>query len=264
MKILKKTKLYKLYSNTFKINEVNQKIENLEHQFQCLQKSVENIQKIANENLYATIFHDTIKNSQWLNIPLSLSSGAIGYPFAYILYRVLDEIKPKKILETGMGQSTKIITEFVKYHKNIEHHVVEHDKEWVKFFKMNTNMSEIQHIHLLDNYKKKYKGTELNAYKNFKEEFKGEKFNLISIDGPVGYSQEYSRMDILDILPDCLEKEFVILLDDCDRIGEQRTIELLEEKLRKNNITFHSGYQYWGTTSVYVCVSKDLEFLCHI
>ena len=71
-------------------------------------------------------------------------------------------------------------------------------------------------------------------------------------------------MDILDIIPGCLEKQFVILIDDCERIGEKHTIELLEEKLRENKIDFHSGYQYWGVTSVYICVSNDLEFLCHI
>ncbi len=270
-KILKKTKLYNWYANANKINETNLRISELERkvmqsqeQIKCLNDFVIKNLKIANENLFATIFHDTIKNSEWLNIPLSLSSGAIGYPFAYILYRILDEIEPKHILETGMGQSTKIITEYVKSHKNVGHDVVEHDKEWIEFFKTNTNMSEFQNIHLLKNYKKKFKGIELNAYKNFKEEFKGQKFDLITIDGPVGVGQEYSRMDILDIIPDCLEQKFIILIDDCERVGEQRTIELLEQKLEDNKIKFHKGYQYWGVTSVYICVSDDLEFLCHI
>ena len=129
---------------------------------------------------------------------------------------------------------------------------------------MNTKLSEMQNIHLLKNYKKEYNGTKLNAYENFEKKFKNMTFDLISIDGPVGVDQEYSRMDILDILPNCLEKRFIILLDDCERIGEQRTIQLIEQKLYENNIQFHSGYQYWGTTSVYICVSEDLEFLCHI
>ncbi len=270
-KLLKKTKLYRLYSNTNKINETNNRIIELEQKLIQSQEQINNLNdlliknlKISNENLFATIFHDTIKNSNWFNIPLSLSSGAIGYPFAYILYRILDEIEPKNILETGMGQSTKIITEYVKSHKKVKHDVVEHDKEWIEFFKTNTNMSEFQNIHLLKNYKRKFNGCELNAYKNFREEFKNKKFDLITIDGPVGVGQEYSRMDILDIVPECLEDKFIILIDDSERIGEQRTIQMLEEKLDNNKIKFYSGYQYWGTTSVYICVSKDLEFLCHI
>lgn len=271
MKFLKKTKFYKLYRNILRISELNERLFLLEKENECLKNNLQELNKnieksirISNENLYATIFHDTIKDSEWLNIPLSLSSGAIGYPYAYILYRTLDQIKPKKILETGLGQSTKIITEYVKKFKGVSHDVVEHDKEWINFFKQTTDMSKFQNVHLLESYRKKYNGVEYNAYKNFEKEFKNKKFNLICIDGPVGYGEEYSRMDIIDIVPKCLEEQFVILIDDCERIGEQRTISLLEEKLNKNNISFLSGYQYWGNTSVYICVSPDLEFLRHI
>ena len=270
---IKKTKIYKMYRNIMRVEEVNssvfelnKKIEEQNRILKEIEKQNEKNLRIGNENLFATIFHDTIKNSKWFDIPLSLSSGAIGYPYAYILYRILDEIRPKKILETGLGQSTKIITEYVKYFEKdgIKHDVVEHDENWIDFFRANTKLSDIQNIHLLKNYQREYNGYKLNAYKNFKKEFQGKKFDLISIDGPVGYGQEYSRMDILDIIPGCLEKQFVILIDDCERIGEKHTIELLEEKLRENKIDFHSGYQYWGVTSVYICVSNDLEFLCHI
>ena len=71
-------------------------------------------------------------------------------------------------------------------------------------------------------------------------------------------------MDIIDLIPGCLNESFIILLDDCERIGEQRTIEILEDKLRQNNIKFSTGYRYWGRTSVYICASEDLDFLCHI
>ena len=38
----------------------------------------------------------------------------------------------------------------------------------------------------------------------------------------------------------------------------------LEEKLKQNNIKYKSGYHYWGINNVYICVSENLEFLCHI
>ena len=224
----------------------------------------ETIRRNSDELVFANIFHDTIKHSKWLDIPLSLSSGAIGYNFAYILYRTLDDIKPKKILEMGLGQSTKIINEYAKHFKNIEHNIVEHNSDWIDFFKKSTDMSSMSNFHLLENEKIKYNGADLNTYKNFKKEFKGQKFDLICIDGPVGCGYEYSRMDILDILPDCLNEQFIILIDDCERIGEKRTIELLEKKLKDNKIDFCSGYQYKGRSDVYICVSSDLEFLCHI
>lgn len=278
-KLLKKTRLYRYLRKTNDAANIIKDLQNenlnlkrrideyhfvIDSKIEELRSLIIQNNRISNENLFATKFHDSSKNSQWLNIPLSLSSGAIGYPYAYILFRILDEIKPEKILEMGMGQSTKIINEYVKRNKNINYDIVEHDQNWIEFFKTNTNMAEISNIHLLENYKRKYNGTELNAYINFDKEFKGYKFDLISIDGPVGVGQEYSRMDIIDLIPECLENRFIILLDDCERIGEMRTIEILEEKLKKSNIKFYSGYQYWGTTSTYICVSEDLEFLCHI
>lgn len=71
-------------------------------------------------------------------------------------------------------------------------------------------------------------------------------------------------MDIIDIIPNCLEDDFVILLDDCERIGEKNTIEILEDKLKKHYIQYGVGYRYYGRTSVYICTSKNLDFLCHI
>ena len=47
-----------------------------------------------------------------------------------ILFKTLDEIKPKKILELGLGQSTKIITEYVNHFDNISHDIVEYNQEW--------------------------------------------------------------------------------------------------------------------------------------
>ncbi len=255
-----------MFNNRLKEFEKNLNIYNHEEHDNHIRilQSLDVIRKNSDELVFANIFHDTIKNSKWFNIPLSLSSGAIGYNMAYILYRTLDDIKPKKILELGLGQSTKIINEYANYFKEVTHDIVEHDKNWISFFEKSTDMSEMHKIHLLSNYKKSYNNTQLNAYENFKKEFDGMKFDLIVIDGPVGVDQEYSRMDILDILPQCLEKSFVILLDDCERIGEQRTIELIENKLNENNIEFKCGYQYRGRTNVYTLVSSDLEFLCHI
>ena len=228
-----------------KISEINNKVD-------LLIRNIEVIKRNSNEILYAEIFHDTSKNSKWLNEELSLSSGAIGYPMAYILYRILDEVKPKSILELGLGQSTKIITSYVKYQKKVIHDVVEHDQNWINFFKMNMGLEKVQNIHCLENYKRKYNGCELNAYRNFKKEFKGKSYDLILIDGPVGWGQEYARMDILDIIPECLNKSFVILLDDSERIGEKRTIEMLEKKLQKN-------YKNFRKTPCKM-VSKELQY----
>lgn len=53
---------------------------------------------------YAQIFNDTLKESIWLTKKnFSLNRSASNYSFMYTLYRILDEVQPKNILEIGTG-----------------------------------------------------------------------------------------------------------------------------------------------------------------
>ena len=128
------------------------KINALSRQINNLKEEINTIRSNTYDLIYANLFHDTIKQSEWFNLPLSLGGWAIGYNFAYILYKALDEVRPQKILELGLGQSTKIINEYAK-HFSAEHHIVEHDPDWVDFFKRSTDISKMGNIHLLECHK---------------------------------------------------------------------------------------------------------------
>lgn len=282
-KLKEKSKIYKVYKNIntserilqYLLSVIEKQNEEISILKECaitnektleeMNVKINDIYGLANENNYAHIFHDSIKNCEWLKTDLSLSAWAIGYPFAYILFRILEDFKPKKILETGLGQSSKIINDYANNFKDVSYDIVEHDELWIEVFKKNYKSTNThQEFHLLKSEKKKFKDGYTNKYKDFKKELSGKKFNFISIDGPVGAGMDYSRTDIIDIIPECLEKSFVILLDDVERIGEQRTIYYLQEKLTKNNIEFSCGYLYHGKSHVYICTSMDLEYLCHV
>ena len=89
------------------------------------------------ELLWSQIYHDTVLGSDWLKNN-SISPGgprrwAVGYNFLYTLYRILNEMRPKQILEIGLGQSTKLTGQYADYF-DAKHLVVEHDLEWTKFF----------------------------------------------------------------------------------------------------------------------------------
>lgn len=93
---------------------------------------------ILDELYWAQIYNSTIQNSAWLE-DKSISPGrwAVGYNYLYVLYRILDDIRPSHILELGLGQSTKLIGQYAIFPEvsgNIKHVVVEHDAEWSKFF----------------------------------------------------------------------------------------------------------------------------------
>lgn len=69
-----------------------------------------NIIKNQNEELnWANIFHDTIKGKLHLN-ELGLSPGrrAANYSMLYLMACILNDYKPKRILEFGLGGIFKI------------------------------------------------------------------------------------------------------------------------------------------------------------
>ena len=196
-------------------------------------------QSFLNEIKYANIFNDTIKDSKWLtNKSFSLNNGAANYSFLYVLYRILDEIQPKSILEFGLGQTTKMTSQYVSFFNNADLTVVEDDKEWIDYFcnllKLSNNIN-ILHCDkeniLIDSF-------ECWKYKNVNDLIDNKLFDFIIIDGPIGYNQEYPRSNILDLI-DNLADDFVIILDDYDRKGEQNTSNKLFDLLKKKNIKFN-------------------------
>ena len=76
-----------------------------------------------------------MRNLQYLPCGM-LSAGrwAVGYQYLYVMYRVLNEIHPRRILELGLGQSTRMLGQYAAAHENVSHFVVEHDPEWIDFF----------------------------------------------------------------------------------------------------------------------------------
>ena len=125
----------------------------------------------------------------------------------------------------------------------IKHIVVEHDQDWINFYKKGNEVPENSKILKLERVTKEYKDDDsVLAFKNFKESLQGVKFDFISIDAPLGANAKiYSRVDILEILPDCLDDNFIIVIDDYNRKGEKNTVNEIEQILRKNNISYVVG-----------------------
>ncbi len=229
------------------------------------------LERKLQELIWSEVYHDTIRGSKWLSPELSFSPGrgAIGYQLMYVLYRVMNETNPKSILELGLGQSTKLIGSYVSF-KNGEckHYVVEHDEEWINFFSNHFPIPDSTEIIKCDiedvsiNVEDENRTTNVTKYVGFEEKLKDKVFDLIMIDGPYGYrSPDFSRVDILSILPQCLGKSFVILMDDCDRKGERETCNMIRVMLQDAGIPYWAN-TYSGEKDVTIIVSENLKFLC--
>jgi hypothetical protein len=95
--------------------------------------------RISEELLWRDIFVDTVEGYSWYKEKsLSLGRWAIGYNYAYMLARVLEEFRPEHILECGLGQSSKIIPDYVEANDRAVYDIVEQDEDWINFFGENT------------------------------------------------------------------------------------------------------------------------------
>lgn len=218
----------------------------------------------ADEAVWAQIFNNTITNSTWLH-DKTFSPGrwAVGYPALYAIYRILNEVRPKRILELGLGQSTRMMGQYAAEHRGVEHIIVESGQEWVKFFLKEFDLSAQSSIIELELELATYKeATEVRMFKGFKEALTGQKFDFIFIDAPLGSDMKhYARIDVLNLLPELLNETFAIMVDDCDRVGELHMIRELEAILRASSIRYKKG-RYVGSKACCLLASTNWEYLC--
>lgn len=216
--------------------------------------------RVNHEILWGHIFNNTVMESAWLkNKSFSPGRWAFGYPGLYIIYRVLNDFKPKSILEFGLGESSKMTYQYVMHHADYQLRIIEQDKNWLDFFsnekynvKDNTILLPIEEISLL--------GNKTNVYKDLIPSINNKKYDFIIIDGPWG-SKNNSRSQIVDIIEnELLEKEFVILIDDFERVGEKQTADRILSLLSKKGIKYNVG-AYSGLKDTAIICSESISFL---
>lgn len=225
-----------------------------------LKNKIEQIEIVQREILNAHRFSDTINDSEWLkNKSFSAGGAALDYGALYTMYRILDSVCPKNILEFGLGQSSKMIHQYVNHYKDATAVTYEHDEQWISFFKGIVKDKYPVNIYKTDLQEMEYNGYKTLSYKDNCKELLGKKYDFIFIDGPFG-SKHYSRPQILYLLPDCINKSFCIMIDDVERNGEHETILEIERILNENRIEYYKRTYSSSKSHIIIC-SKDLKFL---
>lgn len=244
------------------LNENQIKIELLPNIFYNEEiELLRSIKKSNNEVLYSNIFFNLINNCNWIKkkdfIPVN---GAANCSFLLSLFSILEYIKPKNILELGMGQTSKLTTQYIVNKNNSASlHIVEHDMKWLEYFGDQLDVDSNIFIHNPELISFIHDGGESIKYSNFYDEIKDEKFDLVIVDGPMGYNQLFPRTNVLDLIPDNLAEEFVILVDDAERVGEKNTISLLLNKLQEHDISYKNVIKS-STKNLAVITSQGLKF----
>ena len=209
---------------------------------------------------WAHIYHDSIRGQAFINeLSLNIGRWAGNYSFFYVLNRILRDTKPKKILEHGLGESTKMISAYLKNELlDSKHVIVEHDQGWIDNFLRSNSLSNRSTIVPLKLKEVEFDGFKTVVYDAY-EEIAKEQFDLILIDGPFG-SDRFSRMNVLSNIRNLRpEDSFIIIMDDVHRKGEQDTFNLIKNILAENQIIFHSNV-YDGNKSIGIVVSEEFKF----
>ena len=245
------------------LDELSQKSETLSETQNDICKTVQRTERTALEEVWAHIFNNTISDSIWLvNKKFSPGRWAVGYPYLYAMYRVLNEIHPKYILELGLGQSTRMIAQYAAADHDVSHTIIEHDPEWINFFSRDFELPPNSKIVRLEREFVPYNGAEsVRVFRGFKEAVGNQIYDFISIDAPLGGDmKQYARIDVLELIPQCLADEFVIMIDDTERSGERNMIRELQQSLKNAGFEFQIG-KYSGLKECTLLCSKQLSFL---
>lgn len=155
----------------------------------------------------------------------------MGFQLCFFLYfeQNINRFSAQGILEFGLGESTKFISTFI-YAKNpaCRHLVLEENEKWKNRYLLSNKITSASKIEICKLYEELVNGHTTFKYEGLDEKLK-DKFDLYIIDGPIG-SKHFSRYDLTNIA-NSLEPgdEFIIIIDDFQRIGEKETVKVMME-----------------------------------
>ena len=233
-----------------------------EQRFAAMEEKLELCYNELKELNYAHLLHDGMKESSWVkNQTFDLHNWAANYSFIYLLFRILDKIEPWNILEFGLGQTTKLTTQYI-VHKNPKAYlnVCEHSPDWIKIYQ--TELPKHEHIRInhLDLEYFEYRGKKNDKYAGLLGLVGDQKFDLVIVDGPVGGGKNLPRSNVVDLIGyGNLAEDFVIIFDDAEREGEKNTIRKAQAALRKKSIAFQTFERFGIKRQAYI-VSESRSF----
>lgn len=237
-----------------------------------LQRTIDYLRTIRNQNeelLWAQVWDDTKNGLDWIKGLPAISPGrsAVGYNYLYVMTRILEEKRPHSVLDIGLGVSSALISTYFDSmgFQDGNHTIIEHNVDWGEYYVNNKRLPLASKIVYLECVEKVLNGCTYNAYKDFDKTLNGQKFSVISVDAPIaaGKAYRYARRDIVEVLPDILEEDFVIVIDDAQRKGETATVREIQELLKANKIDVCTGY-YAGISTCCVITSANNRFLCSL
>jgi hypothetical protein len=228
-------------------------------------QALRNQERLLKEILWGVVFAQSIGHVDWLEFKdFSPSGWSANFSFLYILFRVLKDCNPKNIWEEGMGQTSMMTAQHVAHNnKNAHLTIIEHDRTWIDLFEKQLPQSDNILVVQLPLEKVTFKGLPVNNFQGLKDVAGSSRFDLVIVDGGDSGPRGYGRTSVLSLIPQNLEKSFVIIVDDFDRRGMRGTVREIRSKLDESKVKYGMA-TYKGKSSQFVIFSPNFGFLKHL
>ncbi|MFT4788423.1 MAG: putative O-methyltransferase YrrM [Psychromonas sp.] len=198
------------------------------------------------------------------NLPDFFTEGAAASASLQLfILKALLFVKPKKTLELGSGQSTKLLSAYSESNHDAEVVTLEQDNDWAQRL-----APIISHTYLYSKLTERSISVANIKHKittSWYEYIPETQYDFIIVDGPdsnhlSNLKSKYSRVGIIEYIPKILSEKFIIVFDDAERYGELMTTKLLTDVLENKNIPFIS-FSIHGVKSQVVFCSPAYSFL---
>jgi hypothetical protein len=189
------------------------------------------IEALHAEQMYQGIFQQQCRarGSDDVFYPVG---AAASYSLLYLLTRAMSELPVKCVVEMGSGQSTVLVDKLLP--EGGSHQAYEQDADWAARIGARLQRSRVQHSPLAQTTHEGQSYAGLSGVRP-------EAFDLLLVDGPNG-TDHLSRFDCVPLVAAHPGKEFMVIIDDADRPGEQETVAAMSALLRQRGIDFKLNY----------------------
>jgi hypothetical protein len=168
--------------------------------------------------------------------------AAASYGLLYLLFRTLDELEPGNIVEFGSGQTTLLIDRIKK--PGTSHVCYEHSPEWHASIAPRLTSCDYR-LRALE--EQTIDGRRVSWYSGVEPR----SFDLLVIDGPPG-TDRFSRFGCVDLIRSRVSDDFLIIIDDVQRRGEQDTAAHVVDLLRNRGLAFRVNQLRARTTQTVI------------
>jgi hypothetical protein len=164
--------------------------------------------------------------------------AAASYSLMYLVTRILAELPVRRIVELGSGETTVLIDRL--RHAEGTHQAWDQADFWVQKVAARAPRCQVRHAPIVD---KRFEGVAFSGY----QDLPAIDFDFLLVDGPNG-TDHVSRYDCVPLVAANPLRDFIIVVDDAARPGEQETVQALARLLTARGVDYKLNYLAGRTT----------------